>query len=59
MVRRKRVNFKAIKTVKKPVTVKFRRSDGSIVKFKAVKAVKKPVKVSFLAKRKKRRWKFI
>jgi hypothetical protein len=55
MVRRKRVNFKAIKTVKKPVTVKFRRSDGSIVKFKAVKAVKKPVKVSFLAKRKKRR----
>lgn len=55
MVKRKRVSFKAIKIVKKPVIVRFRRSDGSIVKFKATKAVRKPVKVSFLARRKKRR----
>lgn len=55
MAKRKRVNFKAIKTIKKPVTVTFRRSDGSVVKFKATKTIKKPVKVSFLTKRKKRR----
>jgi len=55
MVKRKRVTFRATKIVKKPVIVRFRRSDGSVVKFKATKAVRKPVKVSFLTRRKKRR----
>lgn len=55
MAKRKRVSFRATKIVKKPVIVRFRRSDGSIAKFKATKAVRKPVKVSFLARRKRRR----
>ena len=55
MARKKRVSFRATRIIKKPVVVRFRRSDGSIVKFKATKAIRKPVKVSFLAKRKKRR----
>jgi len=55
MAQRKRVSFRATRIVKKPVVVKFRRSDGSIARFKATKAVRKPVKVSFLARRKKRR----
>lgn len=51
---KKKVSFWATKTVKKPVTVQFRRSDGSIAKFKATKIVKKPIKVSFDAKKKRR-----
>lgn len=54
MERRKKVSFKAIKEIKKPVIVKFRRSDGSIAKFKATKIIKKPTKVTFYARRKKR-----
>jgi len=53
MAKRKRVSFYAKKPVKKPVVVKFRRSDGSIAKFKATKIVRKPTKVTFLAKKKK------
>lgn len=49
----KRVSFIATKIVKKPVIIRFKRSDGSIVKFKATKAVKVPTKISFCAKRKK------
>lgn len=55
MVRRKRVSFRATKIVRKPVIVRFRRSDGSIAKFRATKAIRRPTKISFLARRKKRR----
>ncbi len=51
----RRIRFRATKVVKKPVIVKFRRSDGSIARFKATKAVRKPFIVSFYAKRRKRR----
>jgi len=49
-MRRKRVTFKAEKTVKKPTEVSFTTSSGDEVDFKAKKPVKKKVKVSFLAK---------
>ncbi len=49
-----RVSFWAKKKVRKPVIVRFRRPDGSIVRFRAVKIVKKPVKVTFYSRRKKR-----
>jgi hypothetical protein len=55
MANKKRVSFRATKIVKKPVLVRFRRSDGSIAKFKATKAVRKPVRVSFLVRRKRRK----
>ena len=55
MVKKKRISFGATKIIKKPVIVRFRRSDGSIAKFRATKAIRKIVKVSFLARRKKRR----
>ena len=53
--KKKRVSFWATKSVRKPVIVKFRRSDGSIAKFKATKIIKKPKKVTFLVRRKKYR----
>ncbi len=57
MVRRRRVNFWATKPIKKPVTVKFKRSDGSVAKFRATKIVRKPVKVDFYAKKKRyKKW---
>lgn len=54
MPRKKRISFWATKKVKKPVIVKFRRSDGSVARFKATKIIKKPKKVTFYARRKKR-----
>jgi len=36
------VRFRAVKTVKKPIIVKFRIKDGETVSFRAVKTVKKP-----------------
>ena len=53
MTDKKRVSFSATKEVREPVTVKFKREDGSIAKFKATKIVQKPVDVSFYAKKKK------
>ena len=53
--KRKLVKFDAVKTIKKPVRVRFRTSDGDLVSFDAIKTMKKPVKVKFYAKRKKRR----
>ena len=47
------VRFKAIQTIKKPVTVKFKTKDGETVSFKAIQTIKKPVTVSFPAKRQK------
>ena len=57
MVGRKRVSFKAIKIIKKPVIVKFRRSDGSVVKFKTTKAVRqlRRLNPTRLKRRKKKR----
>ena len=52
--RKKKVDFWITQKVRKPVVVKFKRSDGSVAKFKATKIVKKPKKISFLAKRKKK-----
>jgi len=45
------VRFRAVKTVKKPVIVKFRTKDGETVSFRAVKTVKKPVIVKFSVKK--------
>jgi hypothetical protein len=50
-VRRKRVEFDAHKSVKKPTKVEFETRDGTEVAFKARKPVKKKVHVDFLAKR--------
>jgi hypothetical protein len=46
---KKIVSFVAVKTVKKPVTVKFQTRSGETVRFKAVKTVKKPELVRFRA----------
>ena len=51
-MQKKIVKFKAIKTVKTPVTVKFKTKTGDVVSFKAVKTAKKPVTVKFNAKKK-------
>jgi len=45
------VRFRAVKTVKKPLIVKFRTKDGETVYFRAVKTVKKPVIVKFSVKK--------
>ena len=37
------VRFRAVKTVKKPIIVKFRIKDGETVSFRAVKTVKKSI----------------
>jgi len=55
MAKKKRISFWATKPVKKPVIVKFRRSDGSIAKFKATKVIRKPTKVTFYARKKRYR----
>ena len=49
---KKIVKFQAIKTVKKPVVVKFNTASGKTVSFNAVKTVKKRVIVKFKAKKK-------
>jgi hypothetical protein len=46
------VKFDAVKTVKKPATVKFKTKSGKTVSFKALKTVRKSVTVHFRAKRK-------
>ncbi len=48
----KNVRFTAIKTVKKPTTVKFKTKSGETVSFKALKTVKGKEVVHFRAKRK-------
>jgi hypothetical protein len=45
---KKIVSFVAVKTVKKPVTVKFKTKSGETVRFKAVRTIKM-VKVGILA----------
>jgi hypothetical protein len=44
------VRFFAVKTVKKPVRVKFKTKSGETVYFKALKTVKKTEAVRFRAK---------
>ena len=51
---KKKVSFWATKKIKKPTIVRFRKSDGTIVKFKATKTIKKPVKVTFYSKRRRK-----
>lgn len=51
-----KVSFWARKKIRKPVIVRFRRSDGSVAEFEATKIVSKPVKVTFYQRRKKRRF---
>jgi hypothetical protein len=45
------VRFVAVRTVKKPATVKFRTKSGETVSFKALKTVKKKEVVQFRAKK--------
>lgn len=49
-----KVSFWTRKKIRKPVIVKFQRSDGSYAKFKATKIVQKPVKVTFYSRKKRR-----
>lgn len=46
------VHFTAVKTVKRPATVKFKTKSGKTVSFKAFKTVKQKDVVSFRAKKK-------
>lgn len=46
------VRFDAIRTVKKPATVKFKTKSGKTVSFKALRTVKKRAGVHVRAKRK-------
>jgi len=46
------VRFVAVRTVKRPATVKFKTKSGETVSFKALKTVKKREVVQFRAKRK-------
>lgn len=50
-MRRKRIEFEAHKTVKRPTRVAFETKSGEEVSFKAKKPTKVPVHVSFLTKR--------
>jgi hypothetical protein len=50
IMKRKRIEFDAQKTVKKPTKVAFETKDGHEISFKAKKPTKVPVHVSFLAK---------
>jgi hypothetical protein len=45
------VRFVAVKTVKKPATVRFKTKSGETVSFKALKTVKKKEVVQFRAKK--------
>lgn len=49
---KQKVRFIAVKTVKKPTTVKFKTKSGETVAFKALKTVKNKESVRFRAKRK-------
>jgi hypothetical protein len=50
-MKRKRIEFNAHETVKRPAKVAFETKDGHEVQFRANKPTKVPVHVSFLAKR--------
>jgi len=52
---RRKVSFWATEKTKKPVIVRFRRSDGSITKFRATEIITKPRKVTFYVKKKRYR----
>ncbi len=45
------VRFAAVRTVKKPATVRFKTKSGKTVSFKALKTVKRKEVVRFRAKR--------
>jgi hypothetical protein len=45
-----KVEFKALRTVREEVPVKFKTRAGDRVSFEATKKVKEPVRVKFLAK---------
>ncbi len=49
---RQNVHFVAVKTVKKPVRVKFQTKSGETVSFRALKTVAKKEVVRFRAKKK-------
>ena len=49
-VRRHKVEFKAHRTVREEVPVKFETHEGERVSFEARKKVKEPVRVKFMAK---------
>ena len=49
-----RVSFWAIKPKRKVVTIRFRRSDGSIARFRATKIIRRPIKVTFYSRKRKR-----
>ena len=51
-VTKKNVRFVAIKTLKKPATVKFKTKSGETVSFKALKTFKQKAVVRFRAKKK-------
>lgn len=46
------VKFTAVKTVRKPTTVKFRTKSGEVVSFKAVRTIEKKRPVRFRTKKK-------
>jgi hypothetical protein len=48
---KEKVRFVAVKTVKKPATVRFKTKSGETVSFKALKTVKKKEVVQFRAKK--------
>ena len=44
-----------MKTIKKPITLRFKRLDGSIFRCEAMKIIKEPIKVNFCTKKKRYR----
>ena len=52
--KRKLVKFQAVRTIKKPTTVKFITKTGQTISFRAIETIKKPVVVKFYAKKKKK-----
>jgi hypothetical protein len=48
----KNVRFEAVKTVKKPATIKFKTKSGETVSFRALKTFREKEVVHFRAKRK-------
>jgi len=51
-MRKKNVRFVAVKTVKKPATIKFKTKSGKTVSFKALRTFKQKQAVHFRAKKK-------
>jgi hypothetical protein len=49
-VRKHKVEFKAHRTIREDVPVKFKTREGERVSFEATKRLKEPVRVKFLAK---------